>query len=162
MDNQYADRPLGWQQNSKCAEPKMLTFRDTFFSEDPKDIVQAKIICGACPVRRECLSWALDNKEIWGVWGGRDETEIRMTLSLSEEGQEIRRTREGEVPICLHCGADTDNLVTGEIDIPGGGRWTTRKTVTCSMCDFQWVSRTSANAVEAYVALKEKRLTQLE
>lgn len=158
MDSQYAGRPLGWQEQSKCAEPNYVKYRDLFFSEDPEDILDAKSICETCPVRRQCLSWALDNKEIWGVWGGRDENEIRTTLSLSDEGQEIRRTREGEVPICLHCGADTKNLITGEIDIPGGGRWTTRKTVTCSICEFMWISRTSANAVESHNALQAKKL----
>ena len=160
MDNLYQDRPLGWQQDSLCSQPKYQKCRDDFFSDDIDAIETAKSICSLCPVRKECLSWALDNREIWGVWGGRDENEIRTTLSLSEEGQEIRRTREGEVPICLHCDAHTDNLVTGEISIPGGGRWTTRKTVTCSVCDFMWVSRTSANAVEAYIALRDKNATE--
>lgn len=134
----------------------MAKYRDLFFSENVDEVEDAKTVCSDCPVRRECLSWALDNKEIWGVWGGRDENEIRTALSLSEDGQEIRRTREGEVPICLYCGADTTDLVTGEVDIPGGGRWTTRKTVTCSKCNFSWISRTSANAVEAYLALNSQ------
>jgi WhiB family transcriptional regulator, redox-sensing transcriptional regulator len=27
-------------------------------------------ICGTCPVRAECLQFALDNNELHGVWGG--------------------------------------------------------------------------------------------
>jgi hypothetical protein len=154
--------PLDWQKDGVCADPIESDYIDFFFSEDPNEIAQAKTLCEVCPVRKECLSWALDNKEIWGVWGGRDEVEIRNTLSITEDDQEIRRTKEGESPICLHCGANTDKLKTGEIDIPGGGRWTTRKTVTCTICDFRWISRTSANSVDAYLAIKKRNSTKPE
>lgn len=155
MSNDYVG-PLGWQQDSSCSEPDFIEYREFFFSEDPTEIADAKEVCSHCPVRKECLSWALDNKEIWGVWGGRDEIEIRDALSISEEGQEVRRTKDGIAPTCLYCGAPTEALSTSEVDIPGGGRWTTKKVVTCSECKFQWTSRTSANAIEAYMALHKK------
>jgi WhiB family transcriptional regulator, redox-sensing transcriptional regulator len=41
-----------------------------FFSEDPKEIAEAKTICGTCPVRVSCLQGAVDRSEPWGVWGG--------------------------------------------------------------------------------------------
>lgn len=31
---------------------------------------QAKAICGSCPVRLECLEYALKLDESWGIWGG--------------------------------------------------------------------------------------------
>lgn len=37
----------------------------------------AKAVCRSCPVRQECLRWALDNSQDAGVWGGLDETERR-------------------------------------------------------------------------------------
>ncbi|MFI1194042.1 WhiB family transcriptional regulator [Micromonospora sp. NPDC020750] len=37
---------------------------------------QAKAICRRCPVKDECLSWALDNQK-FGVAGGMDEDERR-------------------------------------------------------------------------------------
>ncbi|MCW1958719.1 MAG: WhiB family transcriptional regulator, partial [Mycobacterium sp.] len=39
---------------------------DLWFAEDPADLEQAKTLCGACPVRRQCLSAALDRAEPWG------------------------------------------------------------------------------------------------
>ncbi|MFF3260178.1 WhiB family transcriptional regulator [Streptomyces sp. SID11233] len=37
----------------------------------------AKAVCHGCPVRAECLRWALENGQDTGVWGGLDETERR-------------------------------------------------------------------------------------
>ena len=41
---------------------------------------KAKAVCGACPVRAECLAEALDNQIEWGVWGGMTERERRALL----------------------------------------------------------------------------------
>jgi WhiB family redox-sensing transcriptional regulator len=36
---------------------------------------QAKAICAGCPVRRQCLAFALDTRQDHGVWGGTSEEE---------------------------------------------------------------------------------------
>lgn len=41
---------------------------------------RAKLVCGACPVRSECLADALDNGIEFGVWGGMTERERRALL----------------------------------------------------------------------------------
>lgn len=33
-------------------------------------IAKAKAICGACPVQRPCLEFALDHHIVHGIWGG--------------------------------------------------------------------------------------------
>jgi WhiB family transcriptional regulator, redox-sensing transcriptional regulator len=38
---------------------------------------QAKAVCHRCPVRDQCLEWALDTGQSIGVWGGTDENERR-------------------------------------------------------------------------------------
>ncbi len=40
----------------------------------------ARGICRKCPVRRECLAVALDDRIEWGVWGGMTERERRALL----------------------------------------------------------------------------------
>ena len=41
-----------------------------WFAEEPADLERAKALCGACPIRRACLTAALARAEPWGVWGG--------------------------------------------------------------------------------------------
>jgi WhiB family redox-sensing transcriptional regulator len=41
-----------------------------WYSDDAQVSAKAKAICGWCPVRAECLEWALDNDERFGIWGG--------------------------------------------------------------------------------------------
>ena len=43
---------------------------DLWFAEDPRDLERAKELCAECPLRRECLTAALERQEPWGVWGG--------------------------------------------------------------------------------------------
>ncbi|MEV8038402.1 WhiB family transcriptional regulator [Streptomyces sp. NPDC002742] len=40
-------------------------------------IQEAKAVCAGCPVRDECLRWALDTGQGVGVWGGTSEAERR-------------------------------------------------------------------------------------
>lgn len=44
---------------------------DLWFSESPAELERAKQLCGACPVRVECLAAALARGEFCGVWGGQ-------------------------------------------------------------------------------------------
>jgi len=41
---------------------------------------RAKVLCLSCPVRKECLSDALDHRVEFGVWGGMTERERRALL----------------------------------------------------------------------------------
>ncbi|MER5279057.1 WhiB family transcriptional regulator [Streptomyces sp. NPDC002809] len=50
----------------------------------------AKGVCRGCPVREECLRWALENGQDAGVWGGLDETERRALKRRSRRGAKDR------------------------------------------------------------------------
>ncbi|MFE6031261.1 WhiB family transcriptional regulator [Streptomyces niveus] len=41
---------------------------------------RAKSVCLGCHVRTECLAYALDNREEFGIWGGMTERERRALL----------------------------------------------------------------------------------
>jgi len=49
-----------------CAQ----TDPEIFFPELGESTAAARRICWTCPVRRECLSYAIENNEQHGVWGG--------------------------------------------------------------------------------------------
>lgn len=38
-------------------------------------VEQAKVVCRTCPVMQECLAWALETGQDFGVWGGMSESE---------------------------------------------------------------------------------------
>lgn len=154
---------LDWQIDALCAKAEYRESRDWFFSKEPKEKYDAKNLCFGCPVRKQCLQWALEHRQIWGIWGGKDEVEIRRALSVSYKGEEARRRR---FPNCPYCSARPSKLQTSSVEVPGGGRWTVAKIVTCTVCNFAWRSRTSFNAVELYNVERleriEKRLKEKE
>jgi len=63
-----------WQAYALCAE----TDPEIFFPEKGASIHDARKICRACGVRRECLEFALRHDERYGVWGGKSERERRV------------------------------------------------------------------------------------
>jgi len=64
---------LSWQEHALCAQ----TDPEAFFPEKGGSTREAKRICVGCEVRAECLEYALDNDERFGIWGGLSERERR-------------------------------------------------------------------------------------
>ncbi len=46
---------------------------DTWFPTSREAESTAKAVCVACPVRRDCLSYALASPDLVGIWAGTDE-----------------------------------------------------------------------------------------
>lgn len=65
--------PLAWQSDSLCAQ----TDPEAFFPEKGGSTRDAKRICTGCSVRAQCLEYALENDERFGIWGGLSERERR-------------------------------------------------------------------------------------
>jgi WhiB family redox-sensing transcriptional regulator len=85
-----APPPMRWRDRAACLEEDP----ELFFPIGAKEpamlqVEEAKQVCARCPVDSECLSWALANREEYGVWGGLSEDERR---SLRPAG---RRRRSG-------------------------------------------------------------------
>ena len=53
---------------------------DLFFPLTKDQEVQAVTICATCPVLGDCLEYALDAGERYGVWGGTTEKQRRRLL----------------------------------------------------------------------------------
>ena len=74
----------GWQQLAACrGEDSSHFFAPSYFEKrhekNAREAV-AKAICGRCPVRTDCLEYALDVRETHGIWGGLNEMERRALL----------------------------------------------------------------------------------
>ena len=63
----------GWQARANC----MGVDPDLFFPERGASTREAKEVCRGCVVREDCLEYALDNGEKFGIWGGLSERERR-------------------------------------------------------------------------------------
>jgi WhiB family redox-sensing transcriptional regulator len=59
--------PGQWLDQARCvqADPEL------WFPERGGSVADAKRVCSRCPVRRECLDWAVRQPEaLQGIWGG--------------------------------------------------------------------------------------------
>jgi hypothetical protein len=77
--------------------------RDDFFGDGEGDMEDAKHVCNGtytqrvCPIREQCLQFALVNNEHYGVWGGLDALErayIRRFVPKEEWSFERAPTRQ--------------------------------------------------------------------
>jgi WhiB family transcriptional regulator, redox-sensing transcriptional regulator len=80
-----ADRiASAWQHFAACrGEDASYFFAPNYFekrSEKNAREAVAKAICVRCPVRPECLEYALEIREAHGIWGGLNEMERRAVL----------------------------------------------------------------------------------
>jgi WhiB family redox-sensing transcriptional regulator len=75
-----------WMNKASCRAPEHEGV-DWFPVKGKSNAVQ-KAICATCPVRRECLEYALDNNEHYGVWAG-----------TTEQGRKALRRRRRAAPL---------------------------------------------------------------
>ena len=62
-----------WRAESACRG----TDPELFYPEHGASNKEAKDVCRGCPVRADCLEYALTNNEKFGIWGGLTERERR-------------------------------------------------------------------------------------
>jgi WhiB family redox-sensing transcriptional regulator len=67
-----------WRGRAACRDADTnLFFPAGETGEAEAQIVEAKAICATCPVREQCLEFAISSNQRDGIWGGLDETERR-------------------------------------------------------------------------------------
>ncbi|AXL92467.1 WhiB family transcriptional regulator [Streptomyces sp. CB09001] len=67
-----------WREHAACrTEDPDLFFPIGTTGPAALQTEQAKAVCRTCPVREQCLRWALDTGQTIGVWGGTSELERR-------------------------------------------------------------------------------------
>jgi WhiB family redox-sensing transcriptional regulator len=74
-----ADTLSTWVEQAACAS----TDPEIFFPARDDPGTQARQVCGRCPVSDNCLAYALQSGEEFGIWGGLNPAErknLRRTL----------------------------------------------------------------------------------
>jgi WhiB family transcriptional regulator, redox-sensing transcriptional regulator len=81
----------GWQWQAACrGEDSSLFFAPNYPETKEEKTIrerQAKGICSRCPVRIECLEYAIRIREPHGIWGGLNEMERRILIRERERGR---------------------------------------------------------------------------
>ena len=86
---QYSEEELagtGWVNFADCKG-----MYDIFLSELPINVSKAKAICDECGVEAECLEYALNKREAFGVWGGMDDAQRRATIRRRQRAARMGR-----------------------------------------------------------------------
>lgn len=70
---------MDWQDQALCAQ----TDPEVFFGVDGSDKDRATALCLECPVRKECLDYAMQNIEEHGIWGATTPAQRRSALKAA-------------------------------------------------------------------------------
>lgn len=84
---------LPWHRKARCYKIDVDFYP---YEKDKAAEEKAKRVCARCPVQEECLSWAIENGEQWGIWGGKTPEERKAPPHSSQQGEaRARRLAEG-------------------------------------------------------------------
>lgn len=102
-----------WRSAAAC----QATDPDLFFpvsgsGKSLEQVERAKAICAACPVRPDCLAFALRIGQADGIWGGLTEEERRKPAPVSQ-GERRARTPDGPAPLVT--AAWPGELIEGQV-----------------------------------------------
>jgi len=77
-----------WRAHRACKDVDTAVF----FPQNRTGVVAARKICAECPVRWECLNYAVCNQIQYGIWGGTSENQranliraMRMLVGRDDE-----------------------------------------------------------------------------
>jgi WhiB family redox-sensing transcriptional regulator len=71
-----------WRDDAACAE----TDGDLFFPRKGGHDSPGIRICNNCPVRTQCLDYAITTEQIKGIWGGTTPSQRRRMRVANEKG----------------------------------------------------------------------------
>lgn len=74
-----------WKADGLCAQADP----EIFFPLKGGSTRQAKLICQGCPVREQCLEWAMATGEPDGIWGGTSPRERRKLRAASAQAADL-------------------------------------------------------------------------
>lgn len=80
---------LNWQELGACFEVPV----EIFFPPTEQEAEAAKSVCKRCAVREECLEFAIEVDERFGVWGGLTPQERRSLVARKRKAAALAGAR---------------------------------------------------------------------
>lgn len=82
------DERWSWADRGHCVENPDLFYNNEDEAKGARRLKEqeAKRLCESCPVLAECRRHAMDNRELYGVWGGLSESERHRLTGRARTG----------------------------------------------------------------------------
>jgi WhiB family redox-sensing transcriptional regulator len=82
--------PRCWRDRAACRDVVTADY-DPFFADTAELQVEAIAICATCPVRDDCLTFAVRTGQHYGIWGGQPQQLVRRLIAADRAGRPHRR-----------------------------------------------------------------------
>jgi WhiB family transcriptional regulator, redox-sensing transcriptional regulator len=79
-----------WRDQAACRDVVTADY-DPFFADTAELQVEAIAICASCPVRDDCLTFAVRTGQQYGIWGGQPQQMVRRLIAADRAGRPHRR-----------------------------------------------------------------------
>jgi len=84
-----------WRDLAACLKVVSADY-DPFFADSAELQAEAVAICAMCPVRDDCLTFAVRTGQQYGIWGGQPERIVRRLIAADRAGRpQARRVPAG-------------------------------------------------------------------
>jgi WhiB family transcriptional regulator, redox-sensing transcriptional regulator len=93
---------MDWQRQAACRHcaPELFFPIGSTAADVVADIEEAKAICATCPVRPECLRYAIETPQEYGIWGGTTEDERRgLRRAMRAAGRRFDGSTRTDAPV---------------------------------------------------------------
>jgi len=93
-----------WRNEAACRDVVTADY-DPFFADTTDGQLEAIAICATCPVRDDCLTFAVRTGQQYGIWGGQPQQMVRRLIALERAGRPHRRLAPASHPQAskTHC-----------------------------------------------------------
>ena len=93
-----------WRDLAACLDVVSADY-DPFFADSAQLQAEAIAICATCPVRDDCLTFAVRTGQQYGIWGGQPERIVRRLIAADRAGRPYHRQAPASHPQAskTHC-----------------------------------------------------------
>jgi WhiB family transcriptional regulator, redox-sensing transcriptional regulator len=93
-----------WRDLAACLHVVSADY-DPFFADAAELRAEAIAICATCPVRDDCLTFAVRTGQQYGIWGGQPERIVRRLIAADRAGRPHHRQAPASHPQAskTHC-----------------------------------------------------------